>query len=45
MFILYILFPNPDIVVKYPSLNDEVSSVYVDDSGVCYRYHRKEVKK
>lgn len=41
MFILYIAQPNPDIIVKYPSPEDEVSDVYIDDNNVCYRYYRK----
>jgi hypothetical protein len=43
MFILYYLYPEPDIIVKHPSPENDVSSVYVDDNGVCYKYHRKEV--
>lgn len=43
MLILYIMYPNPDVIVKHPSPEEEVSEVYVDDKGVCYRYHRREV--
>jgi hypothetical protein len=43
MFILYILYPDPEIIVKYPNPNQELSDVYVDDNNVCYRYKRKEI--
>lgn len=43
MFILYLLYPEPDIIVKHPSPENDISDVYVDDNGVCYRYHRKEI--
>lgn len=41
--ILYVTAPLPKIIVKYPSVNDEISGVYVDDNNVHYRYHRVEV--
>ena len=44
IFILYITAPKPEIVVKYPDIAEKVSGVYVDDKGVCYRYHRVEVE-
>lgn len=43
MFILYILYPEPNVLIKYPSPAQETSDVYVDDNNVCYRYKRKEV--
>jgi hypothetical protein len=45
MFILYIIQPEPVVIVKYPSPKEEVSSVYVDDNNVYYRYYREEYKK
>jgi hypothetical protein len=44
MFIMYIMYPNPEIIIKYPLPEQEISDVYVDDNDVCYRYHRREVK-
>ncbi|ATZ80775.1 hypothetical protein BMW23_0729 [Bodo saltans virus] len=41
--ILYIISPKPEIILKYPSVKDKVSDMYVDDKGVCYRYHTKEI--
>ena len=44
MFILYLMCPKPEIIIKYPLPEQEVSDVYVDDNNVCYRYHRREIK-
>lgn len=43
MFILYIIYPDPEVIVKYPNLDQELSDVYVDDNNICYRYKRIEV--
>lgn len=43
MFVLYLMFPNPQIIIKYPSPQNNISDVYVDDNNVCYRYYRKEI--
>jgi hypothetical protein len=42
--ILYFTYPDPKIIVKYPSLDESVSDLYVDDNNVCYRYHKRDVK-
>lgn len=42
--ILYITYPKPKVILKYPSLHDNVSDVYVDDNNICYRYHKKETR-
>jgi hypothetical protein len=44
MFVMYIGYPKPEVIIKYPLPEQEVSDVYVDDNHVCYKYHRKEVK-
>jgi hypothetical protein len=44
LFILYITAPAPKIIVKLPSVDDEESSLYIDDNNVCYKYKREEVK-
>lgn len=44
MLILYILYPEPEIMVKYPDPEKEMSDVYVDDNNICYRYKRNEIK-
>lgn len=43
MFTLFVFAPKPEVVVKYPDIKEEISNVYVDDKGVCYRYHRVEI--
>ena len=43
IFVLYVFSPKPEVIVKYPDIKEEISNVYVDDKGVCYRYHRVEV--
>ena len=42
--ILYLIFPEPQIIIKNSSVNDELSELYVDDNKVCYRYKREEVE-
>jgi hypothetical protein len=42
--VLYLTKPTPQIILKYPSIKNKVSDVYVDDNNVCYRYHKKEIK-
>jgi hypothetical protein len=41
--ILYLTYPGPQIIVKMPNPNKEISDLYVDDNNVCYRYHRNEI--
>lgn len=41
--ILYITYPNPHVILKYPSVDNEVSDTYVDNNNVCYKYHRRQV--
>ena len=43
MFVLYLIYPEPVILIRYPLPDQEVSDVYVDDNNVYYKYHRKEV--
>ena len=44
MLILFMFDPEPKIIVKHPSPNNKISDMYVDDKGVHYKYHRKEIK-
>jgi|SaaInlStandDraft_7_1057024.scaffolds.fasta_scaffold104288_1 hypothetical protein len=41
--ILYLKQDKPKVIVKYPNVKNKVSDLYVDESGTCYRYHRKEI--
>lgn len=42
--LIYILYPKPKVVLKYPSVSDKVSDLYVDDNNICYRYHRSQIQ-
>jgi len=42
-FMLYLLYPNPEIIIKNPNIKDSVSDLYIDDNKVCYRYKREQV--
>jgi len=41
--IMYIFFPNPEVVLKMPNAKHEFSDLYVDENNVCYRYKREEI--
>ena len=43
LFFLWLMYPEPRIILKMPNPKEDVSDLYVDDNGVCYRYHREEV--
>tara|TARA_Y100000310_G_C20108717_1_gene546112 strand:- start:279 stop:518 length:240 start_codon:yes stop_codon:yes gene_type:complete len=43
LFLCYITFPQPKIVVKFPTPENAGSVIYLDDSGNCYKYEAKEV--
>lgn len=43
ILILYIISPEPYIIVKNPDPNDELSDKYIDENNVCYRYRRQKV--
>lgn len=43
MFVLYLIYPDPVIIVKYPTPDNEFSDVYVDDKDVCYKYRRQRI--
>ncbi len=38
------MYPEPEVMIKHPYPEHEMSDVYVDDNDVCYRYHRNEIK-
>lgn len=38
-FIIYITNPKPEIVIKYPNVqNNGLSEMYIDNNKVCYKY-------
>lgn len=38
--IMYILNPNPEIILKMPN----ESNVYIDNNNVCYKYVKEYIK-
>lgn len=44
VLILYLIQPEPMIIIKEPNINNEISDQYIDDNNICYKYHRKEIK-
>lgn len=44
VLVLYMIQPDPIVIIKHPSPHNEISDVYVDDNNVCYRYYREEYK-
>lgn len=43
ILVVYISSPIPDVIVKYPTLDNAGKLTYKDEHGVCYRYIAKEV--
>ena len=41
--ILYLFSPKPEIILKNPNINNQISDMYIDDNNVCYKYKREEV--
>lgn len=42
--LLYVMNPEPKIILKYPDPKKRISDLYVDTNKVCYRYKTKEVE-
>ena len=40
---MYIINPQPKVIIKYPKITEKQSDLYVDDKNVCYRYEPKEI--
>lgn len=43
MFILYLINPNPRVIIRMPDPKNETSDMYVDENGIYYKYHRKRI--
>lgn len=43
MFMVYILTPLPEIIIKYPTPQNSGKILYKDSSDMCYTYEAKEV--
>ena len=44
IFIVYVSSPIPDLIVKYPTVENAGRITYKDENDVCYRYIAKEVQ-
>lgn len=44
ILMLYLIYPTPLVVIKYPNFEESVSDKYIDDKGRIYRYFRREIK-
>ncbi len=38
LFLVYITAPKPNIIFKYPTLNNINDTVYIDENNKCYKY-------
>ena len=43
LFLVYIITPTPEVIVKYPTPENANESIFEDDSNNCYKFVTKEV--
>jgi len=43
MFMVYILTPLPEIIIKYPTPYNSGKIVYKDSADICYVYDKRQV--
>ena len=43
MFFVYVLKPTPQVIYKYPSIENAGHIVYQDRNSVCFKYHADTV--
>jgi len=44
ILILYIIHPEPKVVIRYPTIDNMSKNTYKDDRGTCYNYKKIEVE-
>ena len=44
LFVVYITSPKPQIIIKYPTLENIMTTTYIDESNICYKYISKEIE-
>lgn len=44
ILILYVIHPEPKIIIRYPTIDNMSKTVYKDDNGTCYNYKKTEVE-
>ena len=42
-FVVYITSPRPEMIIKYPTIDNIRNTRYVDENGTCYKYLAREV--
>jgi hypothetical protein len=40
---MYLLYPDPIVIIEYPNVKNKISNVYTDDNGIKYRYYREKL--
>jgi len=43
IMILYVVHPEPKVIIKYPTIDNLQKNIYKDDKGTCYSYKKEEV--
>lgn len=43
IFIVYVITPIPEIIIKFPTPDNINTITYKDKSDICYKYRSKEV--
>ena len=43
IFFIYLTTPKPQVIVKYPTLENSNDTIYIDESNICYKYIPKEI--
>lgn len=42
-FIIYVTTPKPQVIIKYPTIENIQNTTYIDENGQCYKYYAKEI--
>jgi hypothetical protein len=43
LFLVYIITPTPELIIKYPTPENAKELVFEDDSQNCYKFYTQEV--
>lgn len=44
IFLLCLICPLSILIIKEPNIKYDISDMYLDDNGVCYKYYKTQVK-
>ena len=42
-FIIYVTAPAPEVILKYPTIENIHNTTYIDENNQCYKYFAKEI--